>query len=109
MGASWAPDDPRLRPPDLRRSPAERVEELRDEPLRHLLAQEAEPLRPPVRGQVEGAEQEIEEREEPGEVLVEPFLLRRVVPAVEGGARDHVAQGTEGPGQVRVDEDRPEG
>src|SRR5436305_113227 len=71
---------------------AERVDELPPKTIREVRLAVAELLRQLAGRHVERPEDEVEKREGRGEVLVEPLLLRRVVPAVEHRAGEDVLE-----------------
>src|SRR5687767_14391770 len=74
------------------RFPGERKLELAHEAVGHVVAQHAVRLRPQFAALHRGAEQVVEEGEVRGVVLVQRFLVLAVVPVVEVGCDDHVAQ-----------------
>src|SRR5262249_1563661 len=80
--------------------PPERSGELAEEGLGDGLPADPEGSRLPAGGEVESAEEDVEGGEEAGEVLVQSFVLRGVVPVVEDRAREDVAEGVEGPAHV---------
>src|SRR5262245_44418486 len=71
---------------------SERIHELTEQSFGHTPLVGAEALRLTIDRHVEGAERHVDERKQPREVLVEPLLLRCVMPAMKGWARDRVAQ-----------------
>jgi len=85
----------------------ERVGELPEVGLGRLEVDCAVALRPVV-GLVRGAEQQVPQRQEAGEVLVEALFVRSVVPVVVLRRGDHPAQVREAPAHVGVDENRVE-
>src|SRR5262245_46318171 len=59
-----------------------------------------------VLGQVERAEDQIEDRERRREVLLATLIGRSVVPAMKDGAGNHIAQWPQRPVEIGVDERR---
>src|SRR5260370_1332941 len=80
--------------------PVEGVGELAEEGCGHGGVAAAEAFGQLAFGEVEGAEEQVEGGEGGREVPVEPLLLAGVMPAVEDGAGQDVAEGAERPVEV---------
>ena len=72
--------------------PTKWVQELRDRTLRNGVICHAKSLRLPAGRHVERAKCEVDGREEAGEICIEPFFLRRVMPAVKDGTGHDIPQ-----------------
>ena len=81
------------------------IGDLSPEVLRNNIVLQAESLGPPVSWHIVGAKQNINKREQPGEVLVESLVLGRVMPAMEFRAGNELAEPTESPGHIGMNED----
>src|SRR5580704_7219427 len=84
----------------------ERMHELGAEGLRERFVVDAVLIGELAGRHIERAEHDIEDRKGRGKVLLAAAFRRRVVPAMEDRARDHVLERTESPIEVGVDERR---
>ena len=66
---------------------------------------DAKILRQPMPRHIVGAENNVPEREESGEIFIDGRRVLRVMPAMEDGRRDHGAQRPEIPVHVGMQED----
>ena len=89
-------------------SPSERERHLLEEAVRHVVALHAVVLGPLPVGLHRRAEQVVDEGKVCGVVVVDRLVVLRVVPVVEVGRDDHVAQRTEAHAHVGMVEDRVE-